>query len=120
MSQWLNAFLILIMVVAVWPSLVYVIRELMEPVKSSRFFRATRKGSLIAKRPVHPADPPVCMAKLIMLRHRIQQANARRSNQRLLPVTRPNHNVYTHPRHRPAQSWSNYSAAPRRWTSIRY
>ena len=47
MSQWLNAFLILVMVVAVWPSFLYVVREVTEPVKSSRFFRPIRKGSLI-------------------------------------------------------------------------
>ena len=44
MSNLLNAFLVLVMVVSVWPSLVYVVGQFMNPPRMSSSLQAVRLG----------------------------------------------------------------------------
>ncbi|KAF8528684.1 hypothetical protein JB92DRAFT_2862118 [Gautieria morchelliformis] len=100
------------MVVSVWPSLVYVAGQLMNPARSSSL-RVVRLGTVGTKRSPHPADPPVCMAKLIMLRHRMQQASTRKSQKWAGPVSKAN--VYGNARHRSSPAWVGSATVDRRW-----
>ena len=149
----LNIFLALVMVVAAWPSLVYVIGQLMNLARSRSSLHTVRLSGIVGtstfmlyflatdivtygvlERSPHPADPPVCMAKLIMLRHRVQmsacilfcvilyskqmqQASTRRSQQWAGPVSK--NNIYGISRHRSQPAWVGQATLARRWGNTR-